>query len=457
LELGEMSSDEVAQRFRLGRQALAVYQGSQYGMLLPFVAVADSLDATAYALEVIEKAQITCPPFRWIRFDCAMWLADERGVDLIELGFRQSPAGCQFEDMLRKLAEWQCDYLVRNIREEGGFFSLFEPFQNRLYRGHDAARGMHATWILLRAAHLLKRESAMEPASRVLDYYLAKLRESSAGIWLEDENDSPSVAELSFLLLALVELHPSDHRRTLGPRIAAALASRIDAHGHISTHRDPSAGTDEFQDYFPGQVLLALAAAALTGFVPKESIPIRRVLFYYRHRLRYKRNFGQVSWLIQAGRRWWEVDRDSDWAELVFEIADWIREFQLDKNGAFITAHQQDGPGYTTALYLEGLSAAAVLASRKGDRRRHLDYVRACESGIRFLWQLTIRPEHASMLPSPWYALGGLRQSLTASQVRLDFVQHSLAAVLDLCSGSEPYEAGQRARADGHNLVKTRL
>ena len=45
----------------------------------------------------------------------------------------------------------------------------------------------------------------------------------------------------------------------------------------------------------------------------------------------------------------------------------------------------------------------------------------------------------------------------TASQVRLDFVQHSLAAVLDLCSGSESYEAGQRARADGHNLVKTRL
>ncbi len=271
--------------------------------------------------------------------------------------------------MVRKLAEWQCDYLVRNIREEGGFFSLFEPFQNRLYRGHDVARGMHATWILLRAAHVLNREGAIESASRVLDEYIDKLRESSEGIWLEDEDSCPSVAELSFLLLALVELDAGDHRRALGPRIAAALASRIDAHGRISTHRDAGAGTDEFQDYFPGQVLLALAAAVLAGFVAKETIPIRRALLYYRHRFRYKRNFGQVSWLMQAGRLWWEVDRDSDWAELVFEIADWIREFQLDKNGGFITGHQQDGPGYTTALYLEGLSAAAVLASLKGDRR----------------------------------------------------------------------------------------
>ncbi len=455
LELGEMSAEEVAPRFRLGRQALAVRQGSQCGMLLPFVAVTDSLDAAAYAREVIEKAQIAGPPYRWIRFDCATWLADEHGVDVIELGFRQSPAGCQFKDMVRKLAEWQCDYLVRNIREEGGFFALFEPFQNRLYRGHDVARGMHATWILLRTARVLDREGAIESASRVLDEYMDKLRESSEGIWLEDEGSCPSVAELSFLLLALVELDAGDRRRARGPRIAAALTSRIDSHGHISTHRDSGAGTDEFQDYFPGQVLLALAAAVLAGFVAKETIPIRRALLYYRHRFRYKRNFGQASWLMQAGRLWWEVDGDPDWAELVFEIADWIREFQLDKNGGFITGHQQDGPGYTTALYLEGLSAAAVLASLKGDRQRHVDYIGACENGIRFLWQLTIRPEHASLLPSPGYALGGLRRSLTASEVRLDFVQHSLAAAIDLCSGFESYAAGKRPMPMDHNLVRT--
>ena len=138
---------------------------------------------------------------------------------------------------------------------------------------------------------------------------------------------------------------------------------------------------------------------------------------------------------MQAGRLWWEAGGGSEWAEFVFEVADWIREFQLDKNGGFITRHQQDAPGYTTALYLEGLAAAAALAALRCDPKRYLDYTSSCENGFRFLWLLTIQPEHDAMLPNPSYALGGLRKSLTASEIRLDFVQHSLAAALDLHSG----------------------
>ena len=77
LELGEMSAEEVAPRFRLAKQALAVQQNQRYGMLLPFVAVRNSLDHLEYALEVIDKAGITRAPYHWTRFDCATWLADE--------------------------------------------------------------------------------------------------------------------------------------------------------------------------------------------------------------------------------------------------------------------------------------------------------------------------------------------------------------------------------------------
>jgi hypothetical protein len=194
-----------------------------------------------------------------------------------------------------------------------------------------------------------------------------------------------------------------------------------------------------------------LAAAALAGFAPKDETRLRRAFLYYRHRFRYKRNFGQVSWLMQAGRLWWETDGDSAWAELVFEIADWVREFQGDKNGGFITRHQEDGPGYTTALYLEGLAAAADLAARTGDRQRYLDCMSACENGFRFLRQLTIRPEHDSMLPNPGYALGGLRRSLTASEIRLDFVQHSLAAAIELHPRLRTLRSQSAVHANGLN------
>ncbi len=67
------------------------------------------------------------------------------------------------------------------------------------------------------------------------------------------------------------------------------------------------------------------------------------------------------------------------------------------------------------------------------------------ENGFRFLRQLTIGPEHDAMLPNPAYALGGLRRSLTASEIRLDFVQHSLAAALDLCLSFGLSEASNRS------------
>jgi hypothetical protein len=40
-------------------------------------------------------------------------------------------------------------------------------------------------------------------------------------------------------------------------------------------------------------------------------------------------------------------------------------------------------------------------------------------------------------LPNSDFAIGGLRQSLYASEVRVDFVQHSLSAILDARSLEE--------------------
>ncbi|MBV9674768.1 MAG: hypothetical protein JO185_00425 [Acidobacteriaceae bacterium] len=171
--------------------------------------------------------------------------------------------------------------------------------------------------------------------------------------------------------------------------------------------------------------------------MPPDSEKLLRVLQFYRHRYQYKRDFGQVSWLMQAGRRWWEATKNPAWRDLVFEIGDWILQFQLRKNGGFITMQQTDGPGYTTALYLEGLSAAADLARQVDDKYRYKRYLSSCQEGFQFLRSLVFWPEQDSVLPNGGYASGGLRASLTTSEVRTDFVQHSLMAALELFSHFE--------------------
>jgi uncharacterized protein YyaL (SSP411 family) len=164
---------------------------------------------------------------------------------------------------------------------------------------------------------------------------------------------------------------------------------------------------------------------------------LRRTFHFYRHRFRYQRHFGQVSWLMQAFAQWWRVTEDSSMAEFVFEIGDWILGYQQEKTGGFINDHQPDAPGYTTALYLEGVASALKLARSINDAERHRKYLDAVAHGYRFLDRLIIQPRDACVLPNPAMAIGGLRQSIHRSEVRVDFIQHSLSAILDLYPFSE--------------------
>jgi len=163
---------------------------------------------------------------------------------------------------------------------------------------------------------------------------------------------------------------------------------------------------------------------------------LRRSFQYYRHRFRYKRHFGQVTWLLQAFAKWWQVTGDRDFADMVFEIADWLLGNQQDKTGAFINDHQSDTPGYTTAVYLEGIAAALQVADSLNDQTRHQAYLDSLTRGFAFLDRLIIQERDGSILPNIDYALGGLRQGIYYSEVRTDFVQHSLSAILNFCHGS---------------------
>src|SRR5262249_40069890 len=114
-----------------------------------------------------------------------------------------------------------------------------------------------------------------------------------------------------------------------------------------------------------------------------------------------------------------------------FEVADWLLTYQQEKTGAFINDHQPETPGYTTAVYLEGIAAAAHVAADLNDDARYQTYCRSFARAVIFLDRLIIHDRDQSILPSLEGARGGLRQGPYYSEVRTDFVQHSLSALLE--------------------------
>jgi AMMECR1 domain-containing protein/orotate phosphoribosyltransferase len=434
LVLGYFSPEEVVTRVRQGEQTLMAYRGERVGLLLPFVASTDNLDRVNFARAVLRKAGIDEEPYNWCRFDCATWLADANGAHKLVGGFPASePEDSSLEDLLNRLATLHCQYLLRHRKEDGTLYQRYEPCRNRLYEGTEAPRLAHAAWVLGRACNAFARADLSAASGKIIDRLLDRISHDDTGHWVEPEDGSaPSVAEVSFLLLALLELPQEDPRRSVVKNLAATLSSCIDRHGRVVTHRPPAESPEAYQDYFPGQVMLALASSIAVERVEAHEEQLRRAFRYYRHRFRYARHFGQVSWLMQAFARSWHATQEPWLAEFVFEVGDWILGYQQEKTGGFINDHQPDAPGYTTALYLEGIGAALKIANARGDHELHERYLVSVARGFRFLDRLVIQQRDASVLPNPEFAIGGLRQSIHRSEVRLDFVQHSLSAILEL-------------------------
>jgi len=430
MELGLHSVEDIIRRVRHGQHALMVEQEDRSALYLPSVASRFNLSPAAFVEELLHKAAIAEPPYRWTRFACAAWLADHAGERLLAGSFAPEAPPCGLRDLVERLAPLGVGYLLGHQRPDGTFFTRYDPFQDQLETGVDLPRLGHAAWVLTRASTAFGA-SAGEAAARTVAFLIETVREAPDGPWLEHCGNQPSVAETSFLLLALCEASPSPVREHWVPRLADALWSRIDPHGRVRTHRDAALASDAFQDYFPGQVLLALAGAARAGLTAIDEVRLSRALRYYRHRFRYRPRFGQVSWLAQACHAWWRITHDPCFAELVFEVADWILGFQQQKSGGFLNDHQSDTPGYTTALYLEGIGAAASLARSAAEEKRHHRYLDSCRRGFQFLDGLVIQSRDSPLLPNPAMAIGGLRRSAQRSEIYVDFVQHYLAAALE--------------------------
>ncbi|HJT52687.1 MAG TPA: AMMECR1 domain-containing protein [Candidatus Angelobacter sp.] len=445
--LEDAPPEEIVKYVVHGRQALQVSQRDRSGLVLPFWAAMHSLTPEEYALEVIDKAGITRPPYHWHRFDCGTWLAEEDGVGQLEGAFKPLPVPEDEDKLLQELAGLYSNYLLRHHREDGTFYESYEPFRNRLLAGGHLPRLAHGGWVLARSARAFSDPLLHTAADRTLNRLLRCVKLKEDGIWLEMGENTPSASEIAFLVLGLCELPKGDYRRPQARGLGDVLWSSIDGHGRIATHSTPEKVDDIFQDYFPSQVLLALAAAVREGLTETDDARLERAFRYYRHRFRYQRNFGQVSWLMQAVSAWWRLRREMEFAELLFEIGDWILEHQQEKTGGFLSDDQPDAPGYTSALYLEGISAAVPVA-REIDPERHDRYWAAYIRGLKFLHGITIQQGHAAILPNTDYAIGGLRMCLDSSFVRIDFVQHGLSCVLEFFTSSAASGAARRSTVD---------
>lgn len=412
LALGQTDPQWAAQVTRFAQQALEVEQGRRSGLLLPLVGVLDNLSPLGFALAALDKAGIGSPPYAWTRWDCTSWLDDGRQLRRLDGALPAFEPRGSIEQERATLLPLLAQFLGRHHTARGPAVLRYDPFADLQRTGSAPAWLAHRAWI---KARLGWKRQAEDDLRRV------KLERAADGRWwARGPKDQQTVAEVAFALLADCELKKTAQAKQL----ARSLWASFDTHGELMTHRDPGAAGRSAQDYCPGQVLLALARAVEAGVTEVPPL-LPRALAAYRRRFRGRPSWGAVSWLAQAYVAWGRVLKDSQWTQFACEVVDWTLPSQSLAHGGFLNSEQSDAPGALTAVYLEGV--AAVLQATGLPR-----YGAAMRRGLQFLDRLVYQERDVAVLPHPEATIGGVRSSLTASDVRLDFVQHALGALLNL-------------------------
>jgi orotate phosphoribosyltransferase len=453
LQLGIQTPDEIAVRVRLGQQALLVFQDRGAGqarrqaLLLPFAALQASLSRPQYVAELIDKAGITRAPYAWVSYECQSWLGRVDGAQPLPQGLPGRPRVeaaspqqilAQCGDRLRPLL---LRYLLRWQRPQGGRVGIYRPLLSQSSDELALARQVHGSFALALAQAQAPQPALADALHRDLRWLCAQATPDARGdLFLPEPN--PTIAPITSLLRTLCTEHQPEHA-ALRDAILDMLWRRIDSSGRISTHPSGAASgeIDAQQDHLPAQALLALAHA--TQLRRRESSrhellsqpqrdAIARALRYYGHRFFVLRGWGHVTWLTQALVAWWQLLEQPAWAEQAHAILDWALDFQQETSGGFVNGEQPDAPGCMTAAYLEGLVAGLRLAQAQGDAARSARYAQACAQALHFLDGLIYQERDRPLLPDFDRAEGGLRMSSTASDVRIDFVQHLLCALLEL-------------------------
>src|SRR5262245_3295825 len=154
LDLGIHSTEDVIRRIRYGQHALMVEQQNRSAIYLPSVASRYNLSPAAFVEELLHKAGITAPPYRWIRFECATWLADHAGERRLEGSFAPAPAPAQLAGLIERLTPLGVGYLLLHQLSDGTFYTRYDPLHDQFHAGVDLPRLAHAAWVLARAGNL---------------------------------------------------------------------------------------------------------------------------------------------------------------------------------------------------------------------------------------------------------------------------------------------------------------
>jgi hypothetical protein len=198
-------------------------------------------------------------------------------------------------------------------------------------------------------------------------------------------------------------------------------------------------------NHHPGQALYALVRSQKRRPQAWKLEAVRKAFPYYSTLWKTHKTADYACWQSAAWAEAFALTKDRAWAAFVLEMSDWVCGLQYDRidpshprwyGGFRAQANERVTDPAPTALgaaCATSLAEGCRVARELADLQRHERYSAALERGLQFLCSLQYVNADTQHF-EPWYRtrlLGGFHGSPTDGNLRIDYTQHAVCALLD--------------------------
>ncbi len=335
-------------------------------------------------------------------------------------------------------------YLTRAVSADGRFVYSYRPKADTERDRYNILRHAGTIYSMLELHQVAPQPELLAAAERAIGYLKAAIQpcEPDAACLVESGFVKLGGNALGIVALAKhAEVTGSKEHHPLIERLGRWILATQSEAGEFTRHKVHLA-TDRLDDhvsqYYPGEAVLALlrggAAADETTAERwlEAAVKAARWLIEVRDAKVPDHRLNHDHWLLyglnELGARrpeplLLEHARRTTGAILARQNR---RPIHPDWRGSYYNPPRST----PTATRSEGLAAAYLLERDHGSEEQAARLLESLELGVRFQLQTQFAPEAVLYLPDPRRALGGFRRSLTHYEVRIDYVQHNISALL---------------------------
>ncbi len=370
----------------------------------------------------------------------AYLLTGERAVRLFR-EHRSFPA--LDRDLLLESARAGGRYLTRNTNSDGRFVYSYFPKTDRVASTYNLVRHAGTVYAMAELFEETGDPDLKAALDRALGFLLRRVEKTGDDRAVVVERGRVKLGGVALAAVALAKYAEVTDSREHVPLLLALgrfIASVQSGDGQFSAHIIdwPGGEVTEFtSDYYPGEALLAYLRIQPFDFCGPwldRAEKGARWLIEVRDEGVAIEDLNHDHWLLYALRELMRRCPRDLYREHAMKIADAIAAAQnFDPIWPDWRGTWYEPPRSTpAATRSEGLVCAHEIALAAGDQKRVARIERALNEAVSFQLTTQFRPESALHLPSPWRALGGFHRSLTNYEIRIDYVQHNISALLGL-------------------------